>query len=107
MDKHEQVYIYVCDKVCVYNGVYEGNIPVSMIHLYTRGSGLILGERPMILFKAMQTKYLQETLGLIPTWRPMIFLGRFKGKPSFLISYSKKIKLIEIYTKVCLYKKGV
>src|SRR4051812_32270507 len=45
MNKYEQLHIYV--KVCVYNGVYEGNIPVSMIHWYTRGSGLIHGERPI------------------------------------------------------------
>src|SRR3954466_10176329 len=98
MNKYEQLHIY--DKVCVYNEVYEGNIPVSMIHLYTRGSGLILGERPIEFIQSYANKYLQKGLGLIPTWRPMIFLGRFRENLHFYFYYSRlKNKLIEVCTK--------
>src|SRR3954469_20987376 len=109
MNKHGQVHIYVYDKVCVYNGVYEGNIPVSMIHLYTRRLAThIRGEVHLSLFKRYVNKYSQRALGLIPTWRPMVFLGRFKENLHFLISYSKlKNKLIEVCTKKCMYKKDV
>src|SRR3954468_15710003 len=82
MNKYEQLHIYV--KVCVYNGVYEGNILVSMIHLYTRGLGTYTrGEAHLSLFKSMQTNIYKGDLGLIPTWRPMVFLGRFKENLHF------------------------
>src|SRR3954463_4857047 len=67
---------------------------------YTRG------EVHLSLFKSYANKYLQKGLGLIPTWRPMVFLGRFKENLHFLICYSKlKNKLIEVCTKRCMYKK--
>src|SRR3954465_390229 len=61
MNKYEQLCIY--DKVCVYNGVYEGNIPVSMIHLYTRGSGLILGERPIEFIQKLCKQVFTKDVG--------------------------------------------
>src|SRR3954468_5992985 len=90
---------------CVYNGVYEGNIPVSMIHLHTRGSELILGERPIEFIQQLCKQLFTKGLGLIPTWRPMVFLGRFEENLHFLICYSRlKNKLIEICTKMCTMK---
>src|SRR3954463_13075381 len=107
MNTREQVYeqAHIDNKVCVYNGVYEGNIPVSMIRLYTRGSGLIFGERPVEFIQSYVNKYLQGRLGLIPTWRPMVFLGRFKEKPSFLLFEVKKQIDRGMYNKgVCTMK---
>src|SRR3954469_12716040 len=91
MNKYEQLYIY--DKMCVYNGVYEGNIPVSMIHLYTRGLGThTRGEALLSLFKSYVNRYSQRGLGLIPTWRPMVFLGRFKENLHFCFDLLFKVK---------------
>src|SRR4051812_40988197 len=104
MNKYEQLHIY--DKVCVYNEVYEGNIPVSMIHLYTRGSGLILGERPIEFIQSYANKYLQKGLGLIPTWRPMIYFWEDLKKTSifYLLFKVKKQADRGMYKKVYIQK---
>src|SRR3954463_5092464 len=81
------------NKVCVYNGVYEGNIPVSMIHLYTRGLRTYTrGEAHLSLFKSYANKIFTRGLGLIPTWRPMVFLGRFKENLHFCFDLLFKVK---------------
>src|SRR3954462_11145738 len=105
MNKYEQLYIY--DKVCVYNGVYEGNIPVSMIHLHTRGSGLIFEERPIEFIQQLCKQVFTKGLGTYTYMEAhVLFLGRFKENLHFLICYSKlKNKLIEVCTKKCIYKK--
>src|SRR3954470_4669395 len=94
------------NKVCVYNGVYEGNIPVSMIHLYTRGSGLILGERPIEFIQKLCKQVFTKGLGTYTYMEAHgIFLGRFKENLHFLICYSRlKNKLIEVCTKMCTMK---
>src|SRR4051812_6275727 len=72
MNKYEQLYIY--DKVCVYNGVYEGNIPVSMIHLHTRGLGThTRGEVHLSLFKSYVNKYSQRAWDLYLHGGPWYF----------------------------------
>src|SRR4051812_10842056 len=104
MNKYEQLYIYY--KVCVYNGVYEGNIPVSMIHLYSRGSGLILGERPFRVYSKLCKQVFTKGLGLIPTWRPMVYFWEDLKKTfifDLLFKVKKQIRLIEICTKRCVY----
>src|SRR3954471_2210067 len=93
--------------MCVYNGVYEGNIPVSMIHLYTRGfETYTRGEALFEFIQSCVNRYSQRGLGLIPTWRPMVFLGRFKEKPSFfdLLFKVKKQTDRGMYKKVYVQK---
>src|SRR3954462_10859966 len=100
------------NKVCVYNGVYERNIPVSMIHLYTRGLGThTRGEAHLSLFKSCVNRYLQKGLGLIPTWRPMVLFYK-----TWLIVLLTDASFEKLFLKVCfersflykekLYKRG-
>src|SRR3954471_20113446 len=74
-----------------------------MIHLYTQGSGLILEERPIEFIQSYVNRYSQRGLGLIPTWRPMVYFWEDLKKTFIfvLICYSKlKNKLIDMYKKV-------
>src|SRR3954471_20093065 len=107
MNSYMNSYIY--DKVCVYNGVYEGNIPVSMLHLYTRGLGThTRGEAHLILFKSYVNRYLQRAWDLYLHGGPWYFWEDLKKNLHFLICYSRlKNKLIEVCTKKCMYKKDV
>src|SRR3954469_14640529 len=89
MNKYEQLYIY--DKMWVYNGVYEGNIPVSMIHLYTRGLGThIRGEVHLSLFKSYANKYLQKAWDLYLHGGPWYFWEDLKK--TFIFDLLFKVK---------------
>src|SRR3954463_14903427 len=99
MNKYEQLYEQLYMTKCVYNGVYEGNIPVSMIHLYTRGLGThIRGKVHLSLFKSYVNRYSQRGLGLIPTWRPMVYFWEDLKKTfifDLLFKVKKKTNLID------------
>src|SRR3954462_7459583 len=89
MNKYEQLYIY--DKVCVYNGVYEGNIPVSMIHLYTRGLGTYTrGEAHLSLFKDMQTSIYKRVWDLYLHGGPWYFWEDLKKTFIFVLLFKVK-----------------
>src|SRR3954471_8964597 len=77
-----------------------------MIHLYTQGSGLILEERPIEFIQSYVNRYSQRGLGLIPTWRPMVYFWEdLKKTFIFDLLFKVKNKLIEVCTKKCMYKK--
>src|SRR3954463_12771608 len=104
MNKYEQLCIY--DKVCVYNGVYEGNIPVSMIHLYTQGLGThTRGEAHLRLFNSYVNKYSQRAWDLYLHGGPWYFWEDLKKTFIFDLLFKVKKKMIEICTKMCMYKK--
>src|SRR3954462_12363560 len=89
MNRYEQLYIY--DKICEYNGVYEGNIPVSMIHLYTQGLGThTRGEALLSLFKAMQTSIYKGAWDLYLHGGPWYF--REDLKKTFIFDLLFKVK---------------
>src|SRR3954471_23635417 len=91
MNSYMNSYIY--DKVCVYNGVYEGNIPVSMLHLYTQDSGLILGERSTCVYSRLCKQVFTKGLGTYTYMEAHgIFLGRFKENLHFCFDLLFKVK---------------
>src|SRR3954464_10479120 len=81
----------IYDKICVHNGVYEGNIPVSMIHLYTRGLGTYTrGEAHLSLFKSYANKYLQKAWDLYLHGGPWYFWEDLKK--TFIFDLLLKVK---------------
>src|SRR3954471_3429831 len=91
MNKYEQLYEQLYMKKCVYNGVYEGNIPVSMIHLYTRGLGTYTrGEAHLSLFKSYVNKYLQRARDLYLDGGPWYFWEDLKK--TFIFDLLFKVK---------------
>src|SRR4051812_47167095 len=78
-----------------------------MIHLYTRGLGThIRGGAHLSLFNSYVNRYLQRAWDLYLHGGPWYFWEDFKENLHFLICYSQlKNKLIEVCTKMCMYKK--
>src|SRR3954465_3375095 len=105
MNKYEQLHIY--DKVCVYNGVYEGNVPVSMIHLYTRGLGTyIRGEAHLILFKSFVNKYSQRAWDLYLHGGPWYFWEDLKKTFIFVLLFKVKKQIDRGMYKEVYVQKG-
>src|SRR3954469_6446022 len=79
-----------------------------MLHLYTQGLGThTRGEVHLSLFNSYVNRYSQRGLGLIPTWRPMVFFWEdLKKTFIFDLLFKVKNKLIEVCTKKCMYKKA-
>src|SRR4051812_3500955 len=104
MNKYEQAHI--CDKVCVYNGVYEGNIPVSMLHLYTQGLGThIRGVVHLSLFKAMQTNIYKGAWDLYLHGGPWYFWEDLKKTFIFDLLFKVKKQIDRgMYKKRCTMK---
>src|SRR3954464_4373237 len=100
MNRYEQLYIY--DKMCVYNGVYEGNIPVSMIHLYTQGLGThTRGEVLLSLFKSYAKKYSQRAWDLYLHGGPWYFWEDLKKTFIFVLLLKVKKQIDRgMYKKV-------
>src|SRR3954464_2713230 len=104
MNRYEQLYIY--DKMCVYNGVYEGNIPVSMIHLYTQGLGThTRGEVLLSLFKSYAKKYSQRAWDLYLHGGPWYFWEDLRKTFIFDLLFKVKNKIDRgMYKKGCTMK---
>src|SRR3954463_10436051 len=98
---------YIYDKVCVYNGVYEGNTPVSMIHLYTRGSGLILGERPIEFIQKLSKQIFTKGFGTYTYMEAHgIFWEDLKKTFIFDLLFRVKKQTDRGMYKKCMYKKA-
>src|SRR3954468_13567969 len=76
-----------------------------MIHLYTRGSELILGERPIEFIQSYVNRYSQRAWDLYLHGGPWYFWEDLKKTFIFdlLFNVKKQIRLIEICTKRCVY----